>query len=323
MNGLIKKALNILEEESGTDLSGVDIEKVKRIGFTVILVFLFGILFFGSIYTVKEQENALVTRFGKLEQITSAGLHFKMPIIDKVIFVDTKTQNMEIGYTSDEKKASESITEESMMITSDFNLVNVDFFVEYQIVDVEKYVFGSQDTETILRNALQAEIRSIIAKYTVDEILTTEKTMIQTQILESTNEKIDGYDLGLLVRGVSIQDAEPPTEEVAFAFKNVENAKQSKETAVNEANQYYNENIPKARSDADKIIKEAEAIKEERIAEAVGQTDRFNKMYSEYIKNPEVTKTRLYYEAMEEILPNVKVIIDNENDTLKMLPLNK
>ncbi len=288
----------------------------------IIVVVLLGLLILTNFYTVSEQENAVVTRGGKYYATKSAGAHFKMPFIDKVKFIDTKTQALEIGYRTESGETVE-VEDESLMITSDFNFVIIDFFVEYKVVEAGKYAFSTTNPTEILRNAIQAEIRSTVAKYTVDEVLTTAKTEIQSQILENANKKAEEYSLGIYVEGVSIQDAEPPTTEVSNAFKSVESAKQNKETEINKANQYYNEEVPLARSDADKVIKAAESVKESRIAEATGQVARFSEMFQEYIKNPEITKTRLYYETMEEILPSMKVYIDNGEGVLKMLPLNE
>jgi len=134
-------------------------------------------------------------------------------------------------------------------------------------------------------------------------------------------EKLDEQDLGVALVNITIQDSEPPTVEIMEAFKKVETAKQGKETAINNANKYRNEKLPTAQAEADRIIKDAEAFKAERINEATGQVARFNSMYEEYIKNPVVTKQRMFYEAMEEVLPDLKLIIDSGEGVDKILPL--
>ncbi len=296
-------------------------KKVPKALFGVIgIVLIVIVLTADTFYTVNEQQRAVVTRAGKYYTTKNAGLYFKIPILDDVTLVDSRTKSLEIGFNS---QTGEPVPDESLMITSDFNFVNIDFFVEYQVSDPRLYTFATSNPEEILKNTVQSEIRGTIAKYTVDEVLTTAKTEIQTQILSNTNTKVNDYNLGIYIEGVSIQDAEPPTAEVSNAFKAVESAKQNKETEINKAKQYKEEELPKARSNADKVVKNAESIKESRIAEAKGQVARFNEMFSEYIKNPEITKTRLYYEAMEEVLPGLKVYIDNGNGVLKMLPLNE
>ena len=133
---------------------------------------------------------------------------------------------------------------------------------------------------------------------------------------------MEKHDIGLTLVNVTIQDSEPPTAEIMEAFKNVETAKQGKETAINNANKYKNEKLPTAEAEADKIVKEAEAFKQERINEATGQVARFNAMYEEYIKNPTITKQRMFYEAMEEVLPDLELIIDSSNGVQKVLPLD-
>lgn len=152
-------------------------------------------------------------------------------------------------------------------------------------------------------------------------MLTTGKSEIQSKIKEMIMEKMEEQVVGIQLVNISIQDSEPPTQEVMQAFKAVETAKQGKETAINNANKYRNEKLPEAEAQADQIIQDAEAQKQVRINEAEAEVARFNAMYEEYIKNPDVTKQRMFYEAMEEVLPDLKIIVDNGNGTQKVLPL--
>ena len=202
---------------------------------------------------------------------------------------------------------------DSVMITSDFNFVDVDFYLEYRVSDPEKYLYASSHPEDILRNLAQACIRSTVVNYTVDDVITTGKSQIQAEVREKLERELQQNDIGLTVVNLTVQDAEPPTDNVIAAFKEVETAKQGKETSVNNAKRYQNEQIPQAEAEADQIRQQAEAAKESRIAEAEGQVERFNRIYEEYAKFPEVTKRRLFYETMEEVLPGVKVIIDDGN----------
>ena len=208
------------------------------------------------------------------------------------------------------------------MITSDYNFIDVDFFIEYKVSDPVKAVYASSDPVKILKNLAQSSIRNVIGSYDVDSVLTTGKNEIQASIKETLTSQLEKHDIGLTLVNVTIQDSEPPTVEIMEAFKNVETAKQGKETAINNANKYRNEKLPTAEAEADKIIKEAEAYKQERINEATGQVARFNAMYEEYIKNPTVTKQRMFYEAMEEVLPDLELIIDSSNGVQKILPLD-
>ena len=168
----------------------------------------------------------------------------------------------------------------------------------------------------------QSCIRTVIGQSEVDKVLTTGKGEIQAQIKEMLMERLTTNDIVIRLVNISMQDAEPPTEEVMSAFKAVETAKQGKETALNNANKYQNEKIPAAEASVDQIIQKAEADKANRIKEAEGQVARFNAMYAEYIKFPDITKQRMFYESMEEILPELEVIIDSGDGTVqKLLPL--
>ena len=152
--------------------------------------------------------------------------------------------------------------------------------------------------------------------YTVDDVITTGKSEIQASIKEMIISKLDEQDIGLMLVNISLQDAEPPTQQVIEAFKAVETAKQGKETALNNANKYRNETIPQATAKADQIVQAAEASKQERINEATAQVVRFSEMYEEYRKNPLITKQRMFYETMEEVLPNAEIVIDDGSGTV-------
>lgn len=263
----------------------------------------------GATFQVREQEQAVLITLGQAKAVTEPGLHFKFPLIQQVKKVNTTIQGFSIGYN---QKTSESIEEESLMITSDYNFVNVDFFVEYRYSDPVKALYASEEPVEILKNISMSCIRNIIGSYPVDDVLTTGKNEIQAAIKTMILEKLEIQDLGIQLVNITIQDSEPPTTEVMEAFKAVETAKQGKETALNNANKYRNEQIPNAEAEADAIIKAAEAEKTIRINEATAQVARFNAMYEEYIKNPEVTRQRMFYETMEEVLPDLKVIIQSE-----------
>lgn len=273
-----------------------------------------------SFYKVGEQQQAVITMFGKVIDTKGAGLYAKVPFVQKVQKVDTTTHGLQLGYRTSEDGMVTDVPEEALMITSDFNFVNVDFYLEYRVSSPEKYLYASSDPTGILRNTAQACIRTIISNYTVDDVITTGKNQIQADIREMLNNELARNDIGLQLVNLTIQDAEPPTEEIMQAFKSVETAKQGKETAINNAKKYQSEKVPQAEADADQIVQQAEAAKAARISEAEGQVARFNEMYAEYIKNPLITKQRIFYETMEEVLPDAKVIIDN-GGTQKILPL--
>ncbi|MBU5332675.1 FtsH protease activity modulator HflK [Anaerocolumna aminovalerica] len=290
---------------------------LKHIGL-ILLVIVAILMSFSSAYTINEQEQAVLTTFGVAKTVAEPGLHFKIPFIQKVQKVNTTINGFSIGYDT---ASNETTEEEAVMITSDFNFVDVDFFVEYKVIDPVKAVYASQEPVSILNNLAQSCIRTVIGSYDVDSVLTTGKNEIQSVIKEKILEQLDFYDIGIQLISITIQDSEPPTKEVMESFKAVETAKQDKETAINNANKYRNEKLPAAEAEVDKIIKSAEAQKEERINEANGQVARFNSMYKEYKKNPVITKERMFYEAMEEVLPELEVIIDGTDGIDKVLPI--
>ena len=292
---------------------------MKSIGivFGVLLVLFMAL---NSTYQIREQEQAVLTTFGKAQAVTTPGLHFKIPFIQQVTKVNTTIQGFSIGYA---EETNEVVEEEAIMITSDYNFIDVDFFVEYKVSDPVKAIYASENPTLILKNIAQGCIRTVIGSYDVDSVLTTGKNEIQSNIKEMIMTKLEQQDIGIQLINITIQDSEPPTAQIMEAFKKVETAKQGKETAVNNANKYRNEKLPTAQAEADRIVKDAEAYKEERINEATGQVARFESMYEEYIKNPTITKQRMFYEAMEEVLPDLEVIIDSSNGdgVQKLLPL--
>ena len=291
----------------------------KLYGVIAVLVLVF-LVVTGSFYIVGEQENAVVTQFGKILRTDTAGLHFKFPFIQSVQLVDMTTHGVGIGYVVDRNGQNIQIDDEGVMITSDFNIVDIDFYMEYRVSDPVQFLYASKEPESILKNMAIATIRSVVSDYTVDEVITTGKSAIQSAIRERLSTSLQEQNIGLQAVNIQIQDAEPPTEEIKQAFKAVETSKQGKETAINNARKYANEQLPKAEADADQIIQEAQARKAARIAEAQGQVARFVQMYEEYRNFPEITKQRLFFETMEEVLPEVKLII-TDGKTQQILPL--
>lgn len=277
---------------------------------------------FDGFYTVGEQEQAVITMFGNIVRTDTAGLYFKLPFIQRVHIVDMTTHGTGIGYDTDKKGRNTSREDESIMITSDFNFVNIDFYLEYKVTDPVAYLYNSDNPEAILHNMLLACIRSTVADYPVDEVITTAKSQIQTSVREKLTDMLTESRIGLQCVNLTVQDAEPPTDKIIQAFKEVETARQARETMINSARKYQSEQLPAAEAKADQIIQKAEAVKSARIAEAKGQTARFVNMYDEYKAYPLITRQRLFYEAIEEVLPNAKVII-TDGASQKLLPVDK
>ncbi len=292
-------------------------------GKTLLLIVVLGLVagtVLGGFYKVNEQQNAVVTMFGDIVRTDTAGLYFKIPWIQHVHKVDVTTHGTGVGYTVSD--SGQNITDEmnGVMITSDFNLLNIDFYLEYKVSDPVAYLYASDDPESILKNIALSSIRSIVSNYTVDEAMTTAKGQIQADVKEDMTKELNKQAIGLTVVNITVQDSAPPTEEIKQAFKAVETAKQGADTAKNNALAYQNEELPKAEADADAILRKAEATKESRIAEAEGQVARFNQMYEQYKLYPYITKKRMFYETMEDALPGLKVIISDGN-TQMMYPI--
>ena len=280
----------------------------------VVLIFVVFNLVMGSMYTLSETESAVITTLGQATVNNNKGLQFKIPFIQEVTKINTTVQSFEVGYREDNYGGYTNVESESTMITSDMNFVDIDFYVTYQVTDPLEYMYATAEPELILKNLIQSTIRGTVSAYTVDSALTTGKSEIQQNIKSIVMDELEEQKIGLSLIDISIQDVEPPTAQIKEAFSEVENARQNKESALNKANQYRNEQIPAAEAKADKIIQKAEAYKTSRINEANGQVARFNSEYSEYKKYPLITKQRMFYEAMEEILPNLKIIINNDGE---------
>ncbi len=296
----------------------------------VLLVLILGIGLLTSVYTVDDKQQAVVTTFGKVTDVTDAGVHFRLPFgIQQVEKVNVNVyQKIELGYRNNSSEAAgySIVEDESRMITGDYNIVNVEFFVEYKISDPVQYLYASNDPQVILRNLIQSQVRNVVGSTSVDAVLTDGKENIQMQVKELVTKILEEYDIGLSLVDVKIQDSDPPTDEVIEAFKAVETAKQQAETVVNDAKAYQNAQLPKAQAEADQLIQNAEYLKQKRINEAVEQVAMFNAMYEEYAQNPAITKSRMYYEAIQQILPDVKLYIDtgSGNGNMQMLlPLEK
>ena len=280
------------------------------------------------LYTVDDKQQAVVTTFGKVTGVTDAGVHFRLPFgLQQVEKVDVNVyQKIQLGYANKKSYPGYVVNEgESTMITGDYNIVNVDFFVEYKISDPVQYLYSSNEPELILRNLIQSQVRNVVGSSTVDAVLTDGKENIQMQVRELVTQILEDYQIGLSLVDVKIQDAEPPTQEVIEAFKAVETAKQKAETVINDAKAYQNAQLPKAQAQADQLVQNAEYLRQKRINEAIEQVAMFNARYQEYANNPQITRSRMYYEAISDILPGVKLYINTGSggNMQMLLPLEQ
>ena len=297
-------------------------KKVGQIFGWIVVAIVAMTVILSAFYTVGETESVVVTTFGKATLVDEKGLHFKIPFIQKATKVDTTVRGLKIGYGEDSDGNTYSVEHESIMITSDYNFIDCDFYISYQVTDPIKYLYNSDDPDMIVKNIAMSSIRSTVSAFTVDNAITTGKAQIQSNVKAMMVEELEKQDIGITLVDASIQDVEPPTDDIIEAFTAVETAKQGKESAINEANAYRNAKLPEAEAEADKIVQTAEAEKSARINEATGQAARFNEEYNEYVQYPLITKQRMFMEAMSDVLPTLQVVIDQgDGEIMKYYPI--
>ena len=303
----------------------------------LVVAVLFGLWLLSGIYTVAPDEKAVVLRFGKLHAVVEPGLHYHLPspIENRITRSVTQVYREEIGFrTTDPGPPARYIAKpkESLMLTGDENIIDVEMVVQYRVSSVVDALFSvsglgvfEDRNAGLVHDACEAALRQVVGRHRIDEALTEGKLRIQTEIHAKLQELFDRYQCGLSVESVQLQTVGPPAQ-VDDAFKDVASAKEDRERLVNEARGYQNDVIPKARGEAQRLIKEAEAYKIERIRRAQGDADRFRAVYAEYKKAPSVTEKRLYLETMETILPGLKKYIiktDKKGGLLNILNLDQ
>lgn len=307
----------------------MSIKKFKLVSFVVIFSILC-IWLLSGIYTVKSGEEAVILRFGEYVRMNGkAGLAWHMPHpVEKVYKVNvSEIRRLEFGFSTLKEGGTTQTPEfkenpyQSLMLTGDENMVNVEAAIQYKITNIEDYLFNVDDQEGTLAIAAESAIRRVIANHVLDEVLTDNKFGIQQEIMQDLQKTCDLYKIGIGIIAVQLQDVNPP-KEVDAAFKDVANAREDKNSLINEAESYRNEIIPKARGNAAEIINKAVAYKEKRIAEAKGDVANFIQILERYNMGKEVTRKRMYLETLEEILPGMeKYIVDSKGNLIKWLPL--
>lgn len=281
-----------------------------------------------SIHIIGPEEEGVVVNLGKYSRTLQPGLNFTLPYgIERIYKIPVQRQlKQEFGFrtvshssdrTEYEKK---NYTAESLMLTGDLNLADVEWVVQYRIIDSYKYLFRVRDAEDALRDMSESAVRKIVGDRTVNEIITVGRQEVASAVEVLLQEMCQEYENGIRIDQVVLQDVNPP-ELVKPSFNAVNQAQQEKETLINQAEAEYNRIIPRARGEADEAIQLAEGYALNRINKALGESERFNILYEEYIKAPDVTKKRLYFETMEKIIPQLsnKIIVDEKNTNL--LPL--
>jgi membrane protease subunit HflK len=295
----------------------------------IILVIILIILGFSAIFQIDPEEIGVITRFGKYVRNVEPGLNTKIPFIEKVYKVPVeRQQKMEFGFRTTNVGVRSEYTrsgtrDESLMLTGDLNLADVEWVVQYRINDPYMFLFKVRNPETSLRDISEAAMRQIVGDRTVNEVLTVGRSEIASRAEELVQQICNDYSLGIKIDQVVLQDVNPP-DPVKAAFNAVNEAQQEKETLINQAKSEYNKVIPKARGQAQETIQKAEGYATERVNNAKGDVARFNELYTEYVKAPEVTKRRIYLETMGEVIPRLgkKIITDTEgNNVVPLLNL--
>jgi membrane protease subunit HflK len=295
----------------------------------VIAIILLIALAWTSCYTVQAESEGVVLRFGKFLKTVEPGLQFKLPFgIDQVTVLPTRRQlKLEFGfvtpgYTNSDQPGKDA-EEERSMVTGDLNAALVEWVVQYRIDDPKQYLFDVRNPGQTLRDLSEAAMREVIGDRTVDEVITIGRQDIEISALARMQELAKRYKLGVRVDQVQLKNVNPPAE-VQASFNEVNKAQQDRENAINIANGDYNEAVPKAKGQADQTIRGAEGYRFKRVNEAQGDVASFNAMLQQYIKAPEITRTRLYLETMGDVLPATgeKIIIDDSmRNVLPLLPL--
>ena len=309
---VIKKIQNTINRFFGGGKGGT---KTLLFGLIIIVV----IWALSGLYRVLPDEQGVVLRFGKFVNTTQPGLnyHFPYPIETALTPKVTKVNRIDIGFRSERDSGFTSggvadVPEESLMLTGDENIVNIDFSVFWVIKDAGNFLFKIQDPQGTVKAAAETAMREVIAKSAIQPILTEGRASIEIETQEIIQSILDEYNSGIEITQVQTQKADPP-DQVIDAFRDVQAARADMERSKNEAQAYANDVIPRARGEAQKILQAAEAYKKEVVAKAEGEASRFLSIYNEYAKAKQVTQERMFLETMEKVLADINKIIIDKN----------
>lgn len=284
-----------------------------------------------SAYTVPSDSVGIVQRFGKYSDEKTAGLHFKLPLgIDNVTILPVKRQlKQEFGFATDgatnpSQARSGDLAQQSQMVTGDLNAALVEWVVQYRIAEPQKYLFEVRNPGETLRDLSESVMREVVGDRTVDEVITIGRQEIETEALVNMQDLVGKYAIGVSIDQVQLKNINPPRP-VQESFNEVNQAQQEKESLINAARREYNKVIPLAEGEKDQRIRAADGYRLKRVNEAEGDAARFNAVYTEYSKAPDVTRRRIYIETMQEVLPDLdsKIIVDdNSQQILPLMHLN-
>lgn len=292
----------------------------------IALVIVAAVLLFSSFYTVDPEEVGVVQRFGEYSRTAESGLNFKAPFIETVHIVPVERQlKQEFGYRtvssgvqSQYQKAG--YEDESLMLTGDLNLADVEWVVQYRIADPYMYLFKVRNPDKTLRDMSEAAMRQVVGNRTVNEVLTIGRASVAARVQEILQELNVDYETGVRIEQVVLQDINPPNP-VKPSFNAVNEAQQQRETLINQAESDYNRVIPRARGEALQSIQQAEGYATNRTNTAEGEVAAFVELHREYVRAPQVTKRRIYYETMQELLPKLGNKVITDQDGSGVLPL--
>lgn len=299
----------------------------KKYAKTIVVGFLALITVLTTVYTVGPEEVGVVVRLGKFDRTVPSGLNFKLPLgIESVQKVPVERQlKQEFGFrttTSGVRStyAKAQFVDESLMLTGDLNLADVEWVIQYRITDPYLYLFRVRNAEKTLRDMSESAVRKVVGDRTVNEVLTVGRMEVAATVEKILQDLCNEYENGIKIDQVVLQDVNPP-DPVKPSFNAVNEAQQQRETLINQGQADFNRVIPRARGEAQQTIQQAEAYALTRVNSALGETTRFNDLYDEYIKAPEVTKSRIYLETMARIMPKIgnKIIVDEQGNSV--LPL--
>jgi membrane protease subunit HflK len=316
---IVKKIQNTINKFTGGGKGGS-----KPILFGLIILAILWAL--SGLYRVLPDEQGVVLRFGKFVNTTQPGLnyHFPFPIETALTPKVTKVNRIDIGFRSERDSGFTAggvgdVPEESLMLTGDENIVNIDFSVFWVIKDAGKFLFKIQDPQGTVKAAAETAMREVIARSNIQPILTEGRSVIETDTEVIIQEILDEYNSGIQITQVQTQKADPP-DQVIDAFRDVQAARADMERSKNEAEAYANDVIPRARGEAQKILQAAEAYKKEVVAKAEGEASRFLSIYNEYAKAKQVTQERMFLETMEKVLADINKIIIDKNAGSGVVP---
>jgi modulator of FtsH protease HflK len=306
-------------------------QQVRKIRRLALVGFFLGAVVLGvwtSYYTVQPEEQAVVKRFGKVVSIRDPGLHFKIPFgVDRAYLVPTARvlkeefgfRTLDLGERTTYQK-DEGVSDESLMLTGDLKVIDVEWVVQFRVTDPNKYLHRARDPRRTLRDVSEAVMRRIVGNSLGSAVLTEKRVEVATRSRDELQAAMREFDLGIDISTVELQDVTPP-DPVKPAFNEVNQAEQERERLINEAEKRRNQVIPRAEGQAKQVVAEAQGYALERVNRARGEADRFSAILAEYRSVPEVTRRRLFLEMIDEVLPRLGRIVVMEPGQASPLPL--